>query len=450
MNLQEKFKYNWDREFNWFSTNNSHLVIAVSGGVDSIVLTELLYKSGLDFTLVHCNFKLRGEDSDRDETFVKSLAIKYGKPFFVKSFETAEFALNHKVSIQEAARILRYTWFKELIQEDPQLSIQKYILTAHHADDNIETLLLNFFRGTGISGLHGILPKQDTVLRPLLFASKQEILDYAHEHNLLWVEDASNASDKYSRNYLRNKLIPMLKTIYPQVEQNLLHNIQRFKETEMIFNQAISKYKKKLLVPNGNEFHIPVLLLKKQTPLSTIIFEIIKEFDFSSHQVIEVIKLMDAESGSHIDSGRYRIIKNRKWLIIAPLQVDSAAHYLIEEKNSKINFPLGEIHLKSFAAFDNKFSTDPDIVCLDYGAIKFPLLLRRAKQGDYFYPLGMQKKKKLNRFFIDQKLSVTQKENIWVIEMDKKIIWVIGLRIDNRFKILPSTKNILQINFKSI
>lgn len=430
------------------------LLLAVSGGVDSVVLCELCKQAGYHFTIAHCNFQLRGEESERDENFVKELGEKYNVEVLVKKFDTNKFAAENKLSIQVAARELRYDWFNEVVtkmKSDLRLKSSKAplcgvggLLTAHHANDNIETLLMNFFKGTGISGLHGISPKQESIIRPLLFAKKEELLEFATVNNLTFVEDSSNASDKYTRNYFRNQLIPDLQKVYPQVANNLINNIERFSEIEILYQQSVNLSKKKLLELKGNEIHIPVLKLLQTSPLKTIIYEIIKDYGFTSHQTEEAIALLKSETGKYIQSSTHRILKNRNWLIIAPNQNVESQTILVEEKDKKVRFDQGEISVEMLAITNSKPQTTNYIAQLNAAEIKFPLLLRKWKQGDYFYPLGMQKKKKLSRFFTDQKLSLTQKEKTWVIELDKKIIWVVGLRIDDRFKITGSTKNILQ------
>jgi len=454
--LLEKFQRYIKEQFN-LRPNNTKLILAVSGGVDSIVLTDLVSKSGFDFIIAHCNFQLRGEESDRDEIFVGSLERRYGKQVLVKTFDTEKHAAENKISIQEAARGLRYEWFKELVNSQWSMVDEKnihqspltiYLATAHHANDNIETLLINFFRGTGISGLHGIPSKQGKIIRPLLFAKREEILAYAKENNLQWVEDSSNTSDKYTRNFFRLQIIPAIKEVYPNVEDNLLHNIQRLKEAEMLYRQAIQQQLKKLCEQKQNEIHIPVLKLQKTEPLNTIIWEIIRQYNFCAAQVEEVKKLFEAENGSFIASVSHRIIKNRNWLIIAPIQTEQAQNILIEENNKKIKFENGILVLEKLQTTNYKLQTDNNVASLDAKEIKLPLLLRKWKQGDYFYPLGMKKKKKLSKFFIDQKLSKTEKEKVWVIEMNKKIIWIVGYRIDDRFKITSSTKEVLRITWK--
>jgi tRNA(Ile)-lysidine synthase len=304
---------------------------------------------------------------------------------------------------------------------------------------------MNFFKGTGINGLHGILPKQGNIIRPLLFAKKEELVAFAVENKLTFVEDSSNALDKYTRNYFRNQLIPDLQKVFPQVEDNLLNNIERFREIELLYNQTVQLQKKKLLEKKGNEIHIPILKLLKTSALNTIVYEVIKDYGFTAHQTNEVADLLKSDTGKYISSATHRIIKNRNWLIIAPNENKEAQHILIEDEGS-LQFTEGSLEFKKILNIKYSILNDHLFAQLNADEIKFPLLLRKCKPGDYFYPLGMKKKKKLNRFFIDQKLSLTQKEKTWVIEMDKKIIWVVGLRIDDRFKITDSTKYILQLS----
>lgn len=456
MQLLQKFT-DFIKKENLFQPKDK-LLLAVSGGVDSVVLCELCKQAGYDFVIAHCNFKLRGEESDADEQFVRELARKYNAEIFVQQFDTDKYAEEKKIGIQEAARNLRYEWFNEIVNSqwsmvngensfsyNSQFTIN-HILTAHHANDNIETLLINFFKGTGIKGLRAILPKQGRIIRPLLFAKKEEVIEFGAENNLKYVEDSSNASDKYTRNYFRNQLIPSIQKVFPNAEDNLLKNIERAKDVESLYEQSVNFYKKKLLEQRGEEIHIPVLKLLKCKPLATIVYEIVKDFGFTSSQTEEVIKLLDSDTGKYIGSSTHRILKNRNWLIISPNDINIAEHILIEEGNKEIQVENGKLKLERLTTDNWQLSTDISIANFDADEIIFPLLLRKWKQGDYFYPLGMNKKKKLSRFFIDQKLSLSEKEKLWIMEMNKKIIWVVGKRIDDRFKVTPKTKNILKIS----
>jgi tRNA(Ile)-lysidine synthase len=419
-----------------------NLLIAVSGGADSTVLCELCKQAGYDFAIAHCNFKLRGQESDRDENFVRQLAEKYKVPVFVNEFDTNTIAREQKTSIEETARNLRYDWFATLLQENNFDNV----LTAHHADDNIETVMMNFFRGTGVKGMRGILPKQKNIVRPLLFARRKGIENYAVENNIEFVTDSTNAESDYTRNYFRNVLIPALEKMYPETANNILRNINRFGDVEMLYNESIATTKAKLLEKRGNEMHIPVLKLIKTKPLHTIIYEIIMEFNFTAAQVGEVEKLLNSDSGKYIVSATHRILRNRKWLIISPLNmVDDVSNYVIEKDETVVLFAGGKLEINTVAKPDSLVTT-ADTAFVDAANLKYPLLLRKWKQGDYFYPLGMEKKKKLSRFFIDVKLSIAQKENMWVLESDKKIVWVVGLRIDDRCKVTEDEKVVVRLS----
>jgi tRNA(Ile)-lysidine synthase len=417
------------------------LILAISGGVDSVVLADLLHSSYYSFSLAHCNFNLRPDEVEQERQLVERLAQRYKCPLHIRELDTTAYALEQKISIQLAARELRYSWFNQLLKE----TNSRYLLTAHHADDNIETLLMNFFKGTGIRGLRGILPKQGAIVRPLLFASKYDIEQYAKEHRLEYAVDSSNSSDKYSRNYFRHNLIPVVRNKFPSAEENLLNNIERFRDIEVLFKETINAYKKLLMEDRGGELQIPVLKLKKLPAFKTILFEIAYDFGYTSSQLNLLVKLLDGETGKYVDSPTHRILKNRNWIIISKKIDDDIRHIVVEEGDVEVAFADGEIHIKRLPADRYRIEPDPKIAAVDGSLIKFPLILRKWKQGDYFYPLGLAKKKKLSRFFIDQKLSKNDKERVWVVEMDKKIVWVVGIRIDDRFKIKTATREVLRL-----
>ncbi len=448
MSLLIKFQQSI-KEQNLFSAKDK-LLLAVSGGVDSVVLCELCKQAGYDFIIVHCNFKLRGDESEGDESFVKQLGEKYCVEVKVKGFDTEKYATKNKLSVQEAARALRYEWFEMLVNEElAKDSVQHspdtiHLLTAHHADDNNETLLMNFFRGTGLHGLTGIPVSFGHIKRPLLSFSKEELIQFAKEFKLDYVEDSSNLSSKYTRNFFRNEIIPAISKVYPQVKENLQDNIDRFKEIEKLYQFSVGELKKKICKIIGGEVHIPVNLLMRYKNRA-LIYEIIRGYGFNEKQVDELIKLAGSESGKFIESPvfQYRIIKHRHWFIISPVQPASSANIIIEEKDRSIGFENGILHIKRPATLQPGGNTN--IACLDDKKIVFPLLLRKWKTGDYFYPLGMKKKKKLSRFFIDLKLSKIEKENAWVIESNKRIIWVVGYRIDDRVKVTDHTEQMLQL-----
>ena len=456
--LVNRFKQ-YIKAHNLFSSKDK-LLLAVSGGVDSVVLCELCRQANHDFEIVHCNFQLRGEESERDKRFVTQLGEKYKVEVKIKRYDTEEYAKENKMSIQEAARVLRYEWFDELITSSesevnsqygepgtPHSKHRTFLLTAHHADDNAETILMNFCRGTGLHGLTGIPAAYGNIRRPLLIFTKAELVQFAKENNLEFVEDSSNLSSKYTRNLFRHEIIPAISKAYPQVNENLNDNVSRFQEIEKLYRIAVGDIKKKLLKKKGKEYHIPIKQLMGYNNRA-LIYEIITDFGFHEKQIDEVIKLSGSESGKYIDSPtfNYRIIRHRHWFIISPIQSVQSGIIIIDNGTRNLEFGIGQIRIEVISNSPFPIPHSPDIGCFDLKLIRYPLILRKWKAGDYFYPLGMKKKKKLSRFFIDQKLSKTEKEKAWVIEMDKKIIWVVGKRIDERFKVSEKTRSVLSIH----
>ncbi len=446
MNLLQRYQEFIKKE-NLFSPKDK-LLLAVSGGIDSVVLCELCKQGGYDFSIVHCNFQLRADESDKDEEFVRSLGEKYNVDVEVKKFYTEAYAESGKISIQEAARQLRYGWFIQRTEAVKYVTKKNvFLLTAHHADDNAETVFMNYLRGTGLHGLTGIPLLNDHIRRPMLSFTREEILQFAKKNNIEFVEDSSNQSNKYTRNFFRNEIIPAISKIYPEVKANLLDNIDRFKEIDKLYNFAVGDIKKKLIKGRGSELHIPIRQLMGYNNRA-LIYEIISDYGFNEKQIDEVIKLSDSESGKYIDSPafKYRIIKHRHWFIVSLVQSAESGIIIIEEKDKKAMFTEGSLQFEQLTS-NLKLEGSNFIALLDTKQISFPLILRKWKTGDYFYPLGMNKKKKLSRFFIDQKLSKTEKEKMWVIEMNKKIIWVVGKRIDERFKVTDKTKSVLKISY---
>jgi tRNA(Ile)-lysidine synthase len=470
-------------------TRDTPLLLAISGGLDSVVLLHLLELGKFNYALAHVNYGLRGEESDGDEQFVHQLSVQYNRKLHVlhlnekeipsnlkktkneaeesaASFKDPE-ALNfanfpHEKGIQETARQIRYNWFESLLDE---FYPGGKILTAHHADDSVETMLFNFFRGTGLAGLKGIPQKNGRILRPLLNFTKNELAEYAGLHLLNYRVDSSNLTDKYTRNYFRNQVIPMISKVMPGAGQQLYKNLQRFEQSYQLYEQSVIRHKKRLMEFRGLEVHIPARKLLLTEPLETMVFEIIRNYGFHSAQTNEVIDLCESETGKFIQSDTHRILKNRNWLIISPLEnTGTTSAFTIEENDEVVSTSEADFHISvtdwkshpGIKADADKIiinsesnipgiKSSPDIAQLDAKHIKFPLIIRKWKAGDYFYPLGMKKKKKVARFLIDQKLSMTQKEKIYVIESDKKILWIAGQRIDDRYKITDSTTKVLKI-----
>ena len=421
------------------------LLVTVSGGVDSVVLARLCRSAGYYIEIAHCNFQLRGEESLRDEEYTAQFAGMINAPFHVRRFDTGEYAASGKLSVQEAARELRYAWFRELAE---QRGLDR-ILTAHHADDNVETMLMNLFKGTGIAGLRGMLPLSGNIARPLLFASRNDIEQYAAEHGIGYVEDSSNITDKYSRNYFRLNVIPMVEKIFPGAVENMRDNLVRFREVEMLYRDSVNTKISALVLEKGPEKHIPVEKLRLTKPVRTILFELLSPYGFTAAQLDDITRLMDAETGKYISSSTHRLLKNRNWFILGPKRDPEAVSVYVVDRDTETVVTRQGIFSFATVTKNKDFLPDPDPLAaqLDISELSFPLTIRTWKEGDYFYPLGMRKKKKIARFLIDKKLNRAEKEKAMVVLSGDRIIWLAGMRIDERVKIKPSTDMIFVMKF---
>ena len=441
MNLIESFK-NYNRPGGLLHPGD-RLLLAVSGGPDSVVLCKICDMLGYDFAIAHCNFKLRAEESDADADFVRDLADHYKVPFMLKEFDTAAFVMEQGMGIQDAARKLRYDWFRSLMADTKNRF--RWLLTAHHADDNVETLLMNFFKGTGIKGIQGIPYRNEYILRPLLFAFREDIMAFAHDHSVTYRTDSSNESTKYTRNFFRLELIPSIEKVFPAVKRNLAANISRFSEVGILYDKSVADVKRKLLQQKNEDWLIPLRRLASVKALRTITFEIIRDFNFSVQQTDEVIALLNSQTGKYIDSATHRLLINRNWIVISPLRQQVSGFHLIHSEAGIQQAGPFRIAVE-IRKNDGRIHKDNRLAQLDMDMLKFPLLLRPWRPGDYFYPLGMRKKKKISRFLTDVKLSLQQKSETMVLESDGKIIWVAGIRIDDRFKVTDGSQSIFQLS----
>lgn len=425
---------------------DDRVLLAVSGGSDSMVMAHLFLNSAIPFAVAHCNFGLRGADSDLDERLVSDWCYRNNVRLHSVRFDTKKTIAEWKMGTQEGARKLRYDWFETLCSEFGY----KKIVTAHHANDNVETLLINLFKGTGISGLHGIRPENGNIVRPMLFATKEQIMAYADVHQVVFREDVSNTTDDYLRNDIRHNLIPVIERMFPNAVRNVNDSIVRFAEAEQLYKKAIAEERKKLLQQRGQDYYLPILKLKHRQPLATIIYELLQPFGFSSGQIPQIVNLLQAETGKYVSSGSHRVIKNRDFLIITTLPTEETDFILVSSAPCEIVTPT---HKFTFTIADRPavLSSSPDVACLSAKHISFPLILRRKRTGDYFYPLGMDmKKKKVSRLLIDLKTSLPDKENVWLLECSKRIAWVAGIRIDERYKVTDNTDKVLMVTRTAI
>ncbi len=419
-------------------------LLAVSGGVDSVVMADVFKKAAYSFAIAHCNFTLRGKESDGDEQFVNDLANRYGVPFHVKHFDTAAYAENHKVSIQMAARDLRYAWLNESREKHKF----DHIVIAHHADDAIETFFINLLRGTGIAGLHGITSVHESIIRPLLSFTRNDIEAYAKANKLKWREDSSNASDKYERNKIRHHLLPELLKINPDAAKAISHTIENLRGTETIYRKAIEEKVTKLLSIVEGKIHISLARLKKLEHLHVYLYEYLKEFGFNFTQAKEVCEGLEGQSGKIFLSATHRLTKDRRSLVLEKQEAkgtDNSGTIYTDDKVFRNGVMEIVLSVKEKPA-DYKPYHPPSTACLDHAQLNFPLTIRKWAQGDKFYPLGMKRPKKVSDFLIDNKVSLSDKGIVYVMLSGNDIVWVIGHRIDERFKIVSATKKLYICN----
>ena len=420
-------------------------LLAVSGGMDSVVMVELFYRLGFKFGIAHCNFQLRGEDSEGDEVLVKSLADKYKVPFYSVRFDTAAYVKSKNVSTQVAARELRYEWFEQIRSENKF----DYIATAHHLNDNIETVLHNFIKGTGIKGLRGMLVRRDKLIRPLLSISQEEIRGFQQEHKLDYREDSSNASDKYTRNKIRHNLVPLIEEINPGFEAGFADRLKVFSDLEALYQNKWIRTEKQLFEKRGGDIYIPIRKLKRLSDKRSILFEYLQPQGFTVSQVDDILAGLDGESGKQFLSEHARVIKDRLFLIVTQNGGNDFTAVMIGKDDKEVSLANATISISSAEAAKNKIKKEKAYAYLDIDKLEFPLMLRQWKKGDYFYPFGMaHKKKKLSKYFKDQKISINEKEKIWILESNKKIAWVVGERIDERFRLTVNTKNVMVLHYK--
>ncbi len=410
-------------------------LLACSGGLDSVVLAQLCSQCKLDFSLAHCNFKLRAAESNKDEQFVRELAKKLNKSFFVKEFATSKYARNQKVSVQMAARNLRYEWFNQLMEEQHI----KTLVIAHHADDNLETFIINLSRGTGIKGLTGIPSRTNNIMRPLLPFSRKRILEFAQNEKIAWREDQSNAEIKYLRNKIRHEIVPVLKELHPTFLDNFAVTQEYLKQIATISDSHIRQLKEELFKVDGEVIRIKIESIQALAPLEAYIHALFSEYGFTEWEDLQ--NLLTAMSGKAVHSRTHRLVKDRDLLLLSRITNKVETQYNISESCAQIENPIS----LSIRYVDLIEETGPNVLYVDKETLKYPLTLRKWQKGDYFYPLGMKGRKKISKYYKDEKVDVLAKEKQWLLCAGDDVIWVVGKRADDRFKVTNSTKNILKI-----
>ncbi|MEY2703867.1 MAG: tRNA(Ile)-lysidine synthase [Bacteroidota bacterium] len=417
----------------------SKLLLAVSGGLDSMVLLAIMQQLKLNIGVAHCNFSLRGEESDADEEFVKHQANSLKITCFSKRFDTEKYANTTKKSIQVAARELRYQWFQELALQHEY----DFVLTAHHLDDQVETFLINFTRGTGLEGLTGINEVNGIVVRPLLPYSREELTAYAIHNAISWREDSSNSSDKYVRNRVRHQVIPILKELNPSFLNAFKQTISHLREAENVIDNTSSFYFDKIIKNIENQLIINILELKKTPNYSFYLYQWLKKYGFKAWD--DIAELVEAQSGKQIFSPTHVLLKNRTELIVARIEPSNSQTYAINTIESSVNFPLKLVLCNQ----SNLHTSDKNTIFVDADVLQFPLTIRKWEEGDYFYPSGMQGKKKVSKYFKDEKLSLFEKQSIWILESNSQIVWIIGHRADARFMSKNETINTIKITYNN-
>jgi tRNA(Ile)-lysidine synthase len=416
---------------------NKKLLLAVSGGVDSMVLADLFRLLPFEIAIAHCNFNLRDKESAGDQHFIENYAVKNKIPIFVAQFDTLTFATDYKLSIQVAARQLRYNWFYELLENENF----DYVLTAHHADDNLETFLINLSRGTGLEGLTGIPPQNDKIIRPLLVFSRGEIENYAEANHIQWREDSSNASDKYLRNKLRHQVVPVFKELNPSLLDSFQNTVQYLGQAQSLVDDASRIIYRKVVTEEDNQKRINMVELLQLPNYRAYLQQWLKPFGFSAWD--DIYDLANSQSGKQVFSENFRVLKDRDCLILCPKNIENEyEEYLIQEGQKVVNFPLK----LSFCKVTGISGISNTTIFVDAGKLQFPLVLRKWKTGDVFQPLGMGgRSKKVSKLFKDEKLSLIEKEKTWLLCSAEKIVWIIRIRQDERFKVEKENHNILKI-----
>ena len=420
-------------------SKNDKILLGVSGGIDSMVMLDLFIKSGFTIGVAHCNFQLRGHESDDDQKFVKEKAGMYNLPFYTINFNTKKVAEEKNLSIQMAARELRFDWFRKIKTKENY----QYIALAHHLDDLVETFFINLSRGSGIKGLSGIKSRYEDIVRPLLFATRSEIATYCSEMKITFREDSSNKETKYTRNIIRHKIIPEFQQLNPRFNLTMNENISRISEVARLYFHQIEQLKKQLIHYENNSAYIEIERLHSLNISAEVLYDILEEFQFNYEVAKEIHSTLSAQSGKQFFSHTHRLVKDRTRLYISAINDKIQQEFQIDENDLNPSLPFSLRIEKQNHNDDFVIPRGKNKIAVDNRKLSFPLVIRHWKQGDVFYPFGMQQKKKLSDFFIDNKFSILEKENTWLLCSGNDIIWIIGHRVDNRFRITDETRELV-------
>lgn len=428
--LQQNFPFLWQKK----------IILAISGGIDSVVLAHLLHGLDIPFLMAHCNFQLRGEESEGDQRFVEALSLQLSVPLAVKRFETKAYGKTHGLNTQLAARVLRYEWFEALRKEKDY----DYVLTAHQANDSWETFLINTSRGTGLKGLLGIPAQNRAILRPLLPFSREEIHAFAMENNISWREDSSNSSDAYTRNKIRHHLSPILKEIHPLFFKNFEKTQSLLQLTYDFLQESISQYRKECFTM-GNPIVFLIEKLQTHPYRRFLLHELLSPYGFTDVNALE--RFLQASTGKYLASDTHRLLSNRGQWLISEIHETPSLDFYLQDTDQAIDFPIA----LSWKKVSQAEPSGPEVIYIDKEKIQFPLCLRKRKEGDLFYPYGMGGQKKvLRKYFKDEKYSLYDKENQWLLtDSTDRILWVVGRRADERFRPTPHTKEILCVRLNN-
>jgi len=425
-----------------FAKNNK-VLLAVSGGKDSVLMLHLFKAIGVDIGVAHCNFNLRKDEAQRDENFVKMLADTLDVPCYITHFDTKKYAAENKISTQMAARELRYNWFEELRLKEGY----DFVALAHHQNDSVETVLINLTRGTGIGGLHGILPKRDRLIRPLLFLNRGEINEIIEKENLDYVEDSSNLSVNYTRNKIRLNVIPHLQEINSNLEKTFSENASRFAEIELFVNLQVQKLSEQILNKQNDGVYVALDEISKLQPQKLLLFELLKPYNFTENVIQEILYHLNSLSGTHFFSSSHQAIINRDYLVITTKNDGGTSNQFIHPSTNEVLF--GSEEMKISFSTDIKFEINPDKAFVNADKLIFPLILRNWQNGDKFVPLGMRQAKKISDFFIDEKVPIHLKSKTPIlVNGNGDVIWVAGMRQDNRYKLTTATKKVAIFELK--